>query len=292
MGYSGRYHAASLVAVFIALAIGILIGIGLADDVVSSASEELETSLRSDLRDAQGRADDLQADLDRSDRFSEQVLSPLLENRLAGQRVALIEFGDVPDELATDAREAVEKAGGDLSSVAAIARPPDLDALIDALPQRFARIKRDPDQLAALGKTLGTDIARDGTITEELKPALFDSFTGSLQGADRVILARADTADLDPAVREVSATFEDAIIAGIQGRALATVGAELTTTDPSTLGPFIDAGLPTVDHLDIPAGEVSLVYALDGFGGNYGVKDESRSFLPDFQHSSPAAGAP
>jgi len=29
MGYSGRYHAASLAAVFIALAIGILIGVGL-----------------------------------------------------------------------------------------------------------------------------------------------------------------------------------------------------------------------------------------------------------------------
>ena len=48
MGYSGRYHAASLAAVFVALAIGILIGVGLADDVVSGASQELEDSLRND----------------------------------------------------------------------------------------------------------------------------------------------------------------------------------------------------------------------------------------------------
>ena len=47
MGYSGRYHAASLAAVFLALAIGILIGVGLGDDVVSSAAEDLEASLRS-----------------------------------------------------------------------------------------------------------------------------------------------------------------------------------------------------------------------------------------------------
>ena len=35
MGYSARYHAASLAAVFLALAVGILIGVGLGDNVVS-----------------------------------------------------------------------------------------------------------------------------------------------------------------------------------------------------------------------------------------------------------------
>jgi hypothetical protein len=292
MGYSGRYHAASLAAVFIALAIGILIGIGLADDVVSSASEELETSLRSDLSDAENRADDLQAQVDRGDRFSDQVLTPLLSERLAGQRVALIEFGDVPDELAADARRAVETAGGDLSSIARIARPPDAEALIDALPPRFAKLRRDPDQLTALGKALGTGIARNGPIVEVLKPDVFESFTGNLQGADRVILARSDTDDLDAGEREATNTFEDAVIAGIDDRALATVGAELTTMDPSTLGPFVDAGLPTVDHLDLAAGQVSLVYALDGIDGNYGVKDEASSFLPDFERSPATAGTP
>jgi hypothetical protein len=35
LGYSARYHAASLVAVFLALAVGILIGAGLGDNLVS-----------------------------------------------------------------------------------------------------------------------------------------------------------------------------------------------------------------------------------------------------------------
>ena len=63
MGYSGRYHAASLAAVFVALAIGILIGVGLADDVVSGASEELEDSLRGDLDEANAETDDLRSQL-------------------------------------------------------------------------------------------------------------------------------------------------------------------------------------------------------------------------------------
>ena len=141
MGYSGRYHAASLAAVFIALAIGILIGIGLADDVVSSATEELRSSLRSDLNAAEDHADELQSQLDRNRRFSDQVLPAVIADRLAGRRVALIEFGDVSDDLAADARAAVVGAGGDLSSIARIAEPPDLDALIEHLPPRFASIK-------------------------------------------------------------------------------------------------------------------------------------------------------
>ncbi len=42
MGYSGRYHAASLAAVFLALAIGILIGVGLGHNVLSGAQRDLE----------------------------------------------------------------------------------------------------------------------------------------------------------------------------------------------------------------------------------------------------------
>ena len=282
MGYSGRYHAASLAAVFIALAVGILIGIGLADDVVSTASEEVESALRSDLSAAEERADELQAQLDRDQRFSQQVLTPLLANRLPGQRVALIQFGDVPEEISVDAREAIEASGADLSSVATIARPPDLQALSEDLPQRFAKIRREPDPVAALGEAIGSGIVRNGGIVEVLKPSLFESFTGDLQGVDRVVLARADDSDLAPDERELAATFEDAITAGIDERAVATAGVELSDADPSTLGPFIDAGIATVDHLDLPAGRVSLVYALDGIDGNYGVKDEARSFLPDF----------
>ena len=41
MGYSGRYHAASLAAVFVALAIGILIGVGLGHKVVSGTTKNL-----------------------------------------------------------------------------------------------------------------------------------------------------------------------------------------------------------------------------------------------------------
>ena len=52
MGYSARYHAASLVAVFLALAIGILIGAEFGGDALTSTRKNLEESLVDNLQDA------------------------------------------------------------------------------------------------------------------------------------------------------------------------------------------------------------------------------------------------
>ncbi len=289
MGYSGRYHAASLAAVFIALAVGILIGIGLADDVVSSASEELESSLRTDLSAAEDKADDLQTQLDRSDRFSSLIIPEVLAGRLVGRRVALVEIGGTDEELVSDTRDAVETADGELAAVAQIALPPDEQALIDDLQPRYAKLRNDPDSLTKIGEAVGRELAGGGPTIRRLAPDLFARFSGDLRGVDDVVIARIPPEELSAGDRDDTEKFETGILAGAAAAPADDVGAELTSTDPSTLGPFIDAGIPTVDHLDLPAGAIGLVYALDGFEGNFGIKEEAASLLPDFGRG---AGSP
>lgn len=281
MGYSGRYHAASLAAVFIALAVGILIGIGLADDVVSSASEELEASLRSDLKAAEGRADDLQSQLDRSDRFSIQILPEALAGRLAGRRIAIVELGGSDEDLVAAAHDAVESADGQVAAVAQIALPPDEQAMLDDLPERYARIRHDPDALTRIGETVGRELSGGGPVIRAIERSLFVRFSGSLRDVDGLVIARIPP-ELDPGDRNAADSFEAAILDGVAGSGTDASGAELTTTDPGTLAPFIDAGIATVDDLDLPAGEVALVYVLDGVRGNFGVKDQAGSYLPPF----------
>src|SRR3954451_11808567 len=84
MGYSGRYHAASLAAVFIALAIGILIGVGLGHNVLRGAQRDLETSLKSDLAGTQDRNQALQGELNQERDFSTQVYPALVGHLLSG----------------------------------------------------------------------------------------------------------------------------------------------------------------------------------------------------------------
>ena len=73
MGYSARYHAASLIAVFIALAVGILVGAEFGGDALNNTRRDLEHSLVGNLQDARSQVDDLNADLNRSDEFAERL---------------------------------------------------------------------------------------------------------------------------------------------------------------------------------------------------------------------------
>src|SRR5215211_1101414 len=102
MGYSGRYHAASLAAVFLALAIGILIGVGLGHNVVSGTTKNLEQSLKSDLSSARGRADTLQAQLNQETEFGQQVYPALTGNVLRDDRIAVVALGGLPEDIKGD----------------------------------------------------------------------------------------------------------------------------------------------------------------------------------------------
>ncbi len=287
MGYSGRYHAASLVAVLVALAVGILIGIGLADDVVSTASEELRTSLQSDLAAAGDERDELESRLEREGEFASVAVPALLAGRLSGDEVAVLAFGEVPDDSVSDVERSVEAAGGDLAAVARVEEPPDIRALSAEITPR-ARIQADDAAaVRALGERIGAELISAEGPSEALKETLFGGFNGSLVGVDRVTFLSAPTPeeeDEDPERQQGRATadaLEAGIVSGVADRALGVVAAERTDTDPSTLGPYIDAGIPTVDHLDLAAGKVSLVLALAGERGNYGVKEEASTYMPD-----------
>lgn len=274
MGYSGRYHAASLAAVFIALAIGILIGIGLADDVVSGASDEIEESLRSDLDATEQRAEDLQGELDREAEFSARVAPALVADRLDRRRVALIAFGGLDAEIAADVREAVGAAGAPLESVAVIATPPDIVALTEIAGPRFASARRDEDALAAFAEALGRQLVGGGPlIGEELRSELFSEFSGDLSQVDEIVLARLPGELLEEDQAVVAQGFESGLIRGIESAAEGLVAVERSETDPTTLEPFAEAGLTTVDHLGTPSGQVALVFGLLGAEGRFGTKE-------------------
>src|SRR3954466_10535872 len=96
MGYSARYHAASLVAVFLALAVGILVGAQFGGDALTNTRKNLEHSLVGNLQDARSRADELSGQLGRSDEFGERVYPVLTRDRLSGRRIAIVALGGLP----------------------------------------------------------------------------------------------------------------------------------------------------------------------------------------------------
>ena len=293
MGYSARYHAASLVAVFLALAVGILIGAGLGDNLVSDTEANLRESLEGDIEEARGEADDLQAELDRERAFSSRAYPALVGDRLVGERFALMAFGDLPADLSADIEAALEPTGADLVEVAVVRRPPDVAALGSELSSKRAEaIEDDPAALEDLGETLGEQFALgEGNLLTRIRDNLFSRSSGEGGELDGVILTREPAGDLEGDAAEQTAALETGLTRGVAESGVVTVGVERSSrTDDSSIPFFAPFGISTVDSVDLVSGRVALVFALLGAEGNFGIKDSANSLLPELLSPSRGSG--
>jgi Copper transport outer membrane protein, MctB len=286
-GYSARYHAASLAAVFLALAIGILIGVGFGDDVVSGTTEDLERSLQGDVEEARQQADELAGELDREREFGDAIYPELVGAELRGERVTLIAFGALPEELANDVEASLEPTGARLVEVAVVREPPDLGALAGGLEgTRYSRLRKDPEELDSFARVAGRQLVLGGGVIRRVRGQLLSRFSGRAARVDDVILARDAPAELDEREAEATGALEDGMLDGIRGTELPMVAVERTDTEESSVELFASHDIPTVDALDLVAGRVATVFVLLGADGNFGVKDTADELLPDLLRQS------
>src|SRR3954469_15433819 len=118
-----RYHALSLVAVFLALAIGIVLGVTIGDSLVSDAERSLRGNLRADVEKAHGDAAEALAQLGGRDRMLDQLYPGTGNSRWSGERVAVVSWGPLPNNVETGIRDAVSKGGGRVDSISVFDTP-------------------------------------------------------------------------------------------------------------------------------------------------------------------------
>jgi hypothetical protein len=270
-----RYHALSLVAVFLALGIGIVLGATLGDSVVSQANKDVRSSLRGDLLDALSRARKATDQLAERDRFETAAFPFIAGGKLRGKRVAIVSSGALPQEVENSARNAVKDGGGAIDSVSQLDARPDTVALANSLGGRFKALAADPTQLRQLGRRIGRALAAGGKLPRRLQTKFPDSFKGDYRGADAVIYYRTND-DRDTPAK----TFETALIEGLRTTGTPVVGAERSETDPSQISYYVNAGLSTVDNIDVPPGRIALVLTLTGRRGDFGFKKTAEAPLP------------
>src|SRR3954451_4590088 len=93
-----RCHALSLAAIFIALVVGLLLGVAIGDkELVSSARNDVRNSLRRDVVKADNQRDDARAQLADEQRFVNDAYPILTGNHLVGRRIGLVLLGDDKD---------------------------------------------------------------------------------------------------------------------------------------------------------------------------------------------------
>jgi hypothetical protein len=282
MGYSGRYHATSLIAVFLALAVGILIGAEFGGDALKSTRRNLEASLVNNLQDARSRSDELTGQLGRSNEFADRVYPVLTRGRLQGKRIAIVALGDLPSEDTAAVEAALGPTGAKLVGVGVVREPVDLAGLAgDLAKTRFADLRRDPDALTALGAGLGRQLVLGGTLPEVVRGHLFSRASGNFGGLDGVVVVRSQPQDLGPVQRATAGSFESGLMGGITGTKTPAVGIETSTAEPSSISFFQANDLSSVDDVEMTAGQLALVFSLLGAEGSFGVKGSADRLLPD-----------
>jgi hypothetical protein len=282
MGYSARYHATSLIAVFLALAIGILIGAEFGGDALDNTRRNLEQSLVGNLQDARSRADELSDELGRANEFADRVYPVLTRDRLEGKRVAIVALGGLPSELTEAVEEALAPTGARLVGVGVVRVPVDVNGLAgDLAKTRFFDLQTTPDQLTALGTGLGRQLVIGGTLPEVVRGHLFSRASGSFGALDAVIVVRDQPQDMGPVQRTKAGQLESGLLSGITATRTPAVGIETTATEPSSISFFQTNDLSSVDDVEQPAGQLAMVFAMLGADGSFGVKGSADRLLPD-----------
>jgi hypothetical protein len=282
MGYSARYHATSLIAVFIALAVGILVGAEFGGNALNNTRKDLEHSLVGNLKDERSRADELNADLNRSDEFAERVYPALVRNRLQGKRYAILALGGLPSPVTDEVEEALGPTGGRLVGVGVVREPVDVNGLAEDLAKtRFTDLQTNSDALTELGTGLGRQLVRGGELPDVVRGHLFSRASGNFGGLDGVIDVRDQPEDMGTVQREKTGQLEAALMSGATATRRPAVGVETSSDDSSSISFFQSNGLASVDDVDLTAGKLATVFALLGADGSFGVKSSADQLLPD-----------
>jgi hypothetical protein len=283
-----RYHAISLAAVFLALAVGLLLGVAIGDEqLVSSARNQLENRLEEELDAQRAEVARLRTEQARSRLYEEQTLPVLVRERLAGRRVAIVFLNGRDDDIFRFVRDAVLAADGTLASVYTVRSPLDLEALGEAAEgTRFASLGMDPTLLDEFAARLGRQIVQPGRLLRQVRREVMSSTAGEVGAVESVVVVHGELPESDDdearEQRELTERFERGLTGGLGALRTPVVGVEESTTEPSQIDWYRARGLASVDNVDQPPGRASMVYALSGSAnGSYGIKSTRDAFLPD-----------
>jgi hypothetical protein len=285
-----RYHVASLAAVFLALAVGILLGVAISGKVgeAEDSFRAAEVSRLNDrLRDEQERAVTATRRGEASEELLERAYPALMEERLAERRFALLFLGPVSGRARSAVERTLSDAGsGDPVRMIALDVPLDVEEVDEALlaDDELAAYAEEGDDFSSLGEDLGEELVAGGEIPlwSALSSLLVEERAGtSTVEVDGAIVVWSwlapPTEDVDEADRvRATRSLLDGLLRGIETTGFPAVGVEAATSDDSAIDDYRRLGISSVDNVDTLAGRLALALLLaGGQPGHYGVKDSA-----------------
>ena len=301
-----RYHLVSIVSIFLALAVGIVLGAGPLEGELGDTLNKEVAGLRQDKADLNSQLQSARAGTEAQDSYIGLTNPPVLAGVLQGRRVALVVLPGSDAAVSESTTATLESAGAVVVSTTTVgdAWVSDDDATAsarDAVVQEAAASARVDIQdsgsvsprdvlLAALLTAAAAD-APDPTRAEASRAAL-DSLAGAdlleidteaFTPADLVVVVSGEVTDGDTEAQQAAADHWVDLAIALDARSSGTVaaGEESTVGDGVSV---LDAlrndatatqGVSSVDNAGDAMGQASVVHALveqtAGEVGQYGL---------------------
>lgn len=321
-----RYHLVSLVSVFLALAVGIVLGAG---PLKESIGEKLTSEVKDLRKDKLGLHDDLQrleASTQNRDEFLAAVTPSLVGQRLGGRSVVVVTLPGVDGETVEPLTDALSEAGASVTARVGITKDWTAQAKASFRDQLVTQLESGIEGLDAsetdtsgrlavlLARGLVTgDIAEADKLDAPARTIVEGLRSAELITVDEDVEARATVAVLlAPPVDSAGSGTSSPVptpaqAGGAPWRALATA-VDDACDGAVVLGPASSAGedgvlaalrddaalsreVSTVDTAGTPMGSVTAVLALSeqlrGASGAYGFAEGADKALPELGDADP-----
>jgi hypothetical protein len=310
-----RYHLVSIVSIFLALAVGIVLGAGpLKEDLGNTLTREL-TQLRQDKTNLRADLTAAQKGIGTRDTWAEAVAPKVVAGTLTGKTVAVVVAPGADGGVVKNTVATLTAAGAKVGSTVTLS-----DAWVD--PDKRTFRNNLANQLATLVKVPGGASSPDllpGAVLSRAVLAGNDHATDrlgpeasqALDGLRTAGLVDVSPEQITPAsgvvliggpVRGVTAEDTATRLAGYvqlaraldSGGSGAVVVTATDSSDPAVAGELVSAvrkdgdatkGVSTVDDPGVPMGQATLAQALaqqyTGGVGQYGGAADAKAVLPD-----------
>lgn len=313
-----RYHIVSIVSIFLALAVGILLGAGpLQEDLGKTLTSQVST-LRDEKADLRTQLTQAERRVEAGEEFATTVTGELVGDQLAGRSVVLVTLPGADNDAATALTEVLTAAGADVNGTIGItsawtdaatasARADVAESLGPTSTADDSEPAEPDDRLAAAlaGALLVPRVTDADKVTPAttqtlngLKAGDLVTFDGEVPETSTLAVLVAPAPEVPPATEPTAQDRASADLAGWLGlaRALDRAGNGAAVVGPPTsadTGGLIGAArqdgdtrriVSTVDDLTAPMGRIAAVFALreqaEGAAGQYGLGTGAAAVLP------------
>lgn len=298
-----RHHAISLAAVFLALALGVVLGSGLLADTLVSGLRDDKKDLQSQISELDQQKNALNERLNSAQEFDAAMAGRMVRDALKDRSVVIVRTPDASDNVVSALTRLVGEASGTVTGTIALT-PQFVDAnasekllsVVNSsiLPAGSQLSTTAVDQGSQAGDLLGivlqinrnpaappVDDLQRNTVLDALRQTGFITYPDrGVAPANLAIVVTGAALSEDAGNRgSTVARFAAAlaphgsgtVLAGAQGSSSGTAAVAVVRSDPGLAGT-----LSTVDDVDVESGRITAVLALaellgGGKPGQYGV---------------------